>query len=112
MKKLSLIMAVVMILSCFGSAIAEQQYFNATTTTVLTDPTTFNKPYTVNEVIVEADETTGQVHLEARTKEIIEVDGLKFKDLNGNGTLDALNSSLILSSQARSPHHMALAKPS
>ena len=88
MKKLSLIMAVVMILSCFGSAIAEQQYFNATTTTVLTDPTTFNKPYTVNEVIVEADETTGQVHLEARTKEIIEVDGLKFKDLNGNGTLD------------------------
>lgn len=88
MKKLSLIMAVVMLLSCFGSAIAEQQYFNAATTTALTDPTTFNKPYTVNEVIVEADETTGQVHLEARTKEIIEVDGLKFKDLNGNGTLD------------------------
>ena len=44
MKKLSLIMAVVMILSCFGSAIAEQQYFNAATTTALTDPTTFNKP--------------------------------------------------------------------
>ena len=45
-------------------------------------------PYEVNEVIVEADETTGQVRLEARTKEIIEVDGLKFKDLNANGELD------------------------
>ncbi|MBG9988494.1 glycoside hydrolase family 3 C-terminal domain-containing protein [Aerococcaceae bacterium DSM 111176] len=30
-----------------------------------------------------------QPHLETRHKEIIEVDGLKFKDLNGNGKLDA-----------------------
>lgn len=88
MKKLSLILAVVMLMTCVSGAVAEQQYFNAATTTVLTDPTTFNKPYAVNEVIVEADETTGQVRLEARTKEIIEVDGLKFKDLNGNGQLD------------------------
>ena len=29
-----------------------------------------------------------QIHLEVRKKEIIEVDGLKFKDLNGNGKLD------------------------
>ena len=87
MKKLALLIALVMALTCV-SALAEQQYFNAATTTALTDPTTFNKPYEVNEVIVEADETTGQVRLEARTKEIIEVDGLKFKDLNGNGTLD------------------------
>ena len=48
----------------------------------------FTKPYTVNEVIVPADEATGQVTLEAHVKNIIEVDGLKFKDLNGNGTLD------------------------
>lgn len=88
MKKLSLILAVVMLMTCVSGAVAEQQYFNAATTTALTDPTTFNKPYAVNEVIVEADETTGQVRLEARTKEIIEVDGLKFKDLNGNGQLD------------------------
>lgn len=88
MKKLSLILAVVMLMTCVSGAVAEQQYFNAATTTALTDPTAFNKPYAVNEVIVEADETTGQVRLEARTKEIIEVDGLKFKDLNGNGQLD------------------------
>lgn len=88
MKKLSLVLAVVMLMTCVSGAMAEQQYFNAATTTALTDPTTFNKPYAVNEVIVEADETTGQVRLEARTKEIIEVDGLKFKDLNGNGQLD------------------------
>lgn len=43
-------------------------------------------PYEVNVVIVEADGE--QVALEAHTKEIIEVDGLKFKDLNANGSLD------------------------
>lgn len=89
MKKLSLVLALVFALSCMAPvSLAEQLQFNAVTSTELTDPTTFNKPYEVNEVIVEADETTGQVRLEARTKEIIEVDGLKFKDLNGNGTLD------------------------
>lgn len=30
-----------------------------------------------------------QPHLEVRTKKLIEVDGLQFKDLNGNGKLDA-----------------------
>lgn len=88
MKKLSLLLVVVLMLSCATSALGEQQYFTTTNNTELTDPTTFNKPYEVNEVIVEADETTGQVRLEARTKEIIEVDGLKFKDLNGDGELD------------------------
>ena len=88
MKRIALILAAMMALSCFVPALAEQQYFNATTSTALIDPTTFVKPYEVNEVIVEADETTGQVRLEARTKEIIEADGLKFKDLNGNGQLD------------------------
>lgn len=89
MKKLALLLAVVMLMSCFGSVFAEQQYFNGNTTTELVDPTTFTKPYEVNEVIVEADETTGQVRLEAHIKDIIEADGLKFKDLNGNGELDA-----------------------
>lgn len=89
MKRLSLIMAVVMALSCVGAAFAEQQYFNGNTTTEFVDPSTFAKPYEVNEVIVEADETTGQVRLEAHIKSILEVDGLKFKDLNANGELDA-----------------------
>lgn len=69
-------------------AAAEQQYFNNGGGGEFVDPHTFTKPYTVNEVIVPADEATGQVALEAHVKNIIEVDGLKFKDLNGNGTLD------------------------
>ena len=90
MKKLSLLLAIVMLMGCV-SAFAEEgerQFFNGNTTTELVDPTTFTKPYEVNEVIVEADETTGQVRLEAHIKGIIEVDGLKFKDLNANGELD------------------------
>ena len=71
-----------------GIAVAEQQYFNNGGGGEFVDPHTFTKPYTVNEVIVPADEATGQVALEAHVKNIIEVDGLKFKDLNGNGTLD------------------------
>lgn len=86
MKKLSLLLALVMLLSCTSTAFATA--YNSVTTTEFVDPTTFTKPYEVNEVIIEADETTGQVRLEARTKEVIEVDGLYFKDLNGNGTLD------------------------
>ena len=35
-----------------------------------------------------AESTTAQVYLEARVKDIIEVDGLQFKDLNDNGELD------------------------
>ncbi len=86
MKKLSLLLALVMLLSCTSTAFATA--YNSVTTTEFVDPTTFTKPYEVNEVIIEANETTGQVRLEARTKEVIEVDGLYFKDLNGNGTLD------------------------
>ena len=86
-KKIALILALAMALSAPVTAMA-QQYFNAATSTELIDPTTFTKPYEVNQVVVDADETTGQPRLEARTKSIIEVDGLKFKDLNGNGQLD------------------------
>ena len=43
-------------------------------------------PYEVNIVEVEAEGE--QVALETHTKKIIEVDGLKFKDLNSNGELD------------------------
>lgn len=86
-KKLALILALALTL-CSTAAAFATGFPTAELPTSVTDPTTFNKPYEVNEVIVEADETTGQVRLEARTKEIIEVDGLKFKDLNGNGKLD------------------------
>ena len=86
-RKIALILALAMALSAPVTAMA-QQYFNAATSTEFIDPTTFTKPYEVNQVIVDADETTGQPRLEARTKSIIEADGLKFKDLNGNGQLD------------------------
>lgn len=85
-RALSFVMTLAMLLS--GIAVAEQQYFNNGGGGEFVDPHTFTKPYTVNEVIVPADEATGQVELEAHVKNIIEVDGLKFKDLNGNGTLD------------------------
>lgn len=86
-RKIALILALAMALSAPVTAMA-QQYFNAATSTEFVDPTTFTKPYEVNQVVVDADEATGQPRLEARTKSIIEADGLKFKDLNGNGQLD------------------------
>ncbi|MBR5345036.1 MAG: hypothetical protein IK127_04350 [Clostridia bacterium] len=107
MKKLSLLLAVAMLVSCFGAAFAEQQYFNGNTTTEYQDPTTFAKPYEVNEVIIEADEATGQVRLEAHIKDIIEVDGLKFKDLNANGELDAYED-WRLSSEERATNLLSL----
>lgn len=86
-SKIALILTLAMALSAPVTAMA-QQYFNAATSTEFIDPTTFTKPYEVNQVVVDADEATGQPRLEARTKTIIEADGLKFKDLNGNGQLD------------------------
>ena len=47
---------------------------------------TYERPYEVNVVEVAAE--GDQAALETHTKTIIEVDGLQFKDLNGNGQLD------------------------
>ena len=85
-SKIALILTLAMALSAPVTAMA--QHFNPVTSTEFVDPTTFTKPYEVKQVVVDADETTGQPRLEARTKSIIEADGLKFKDLNGNGQLD------------------------
>ena len=85
-SKIALILTLAMALSAPVTAMA--QHFNPVTSTEFVDPTTFTKPYEVNQVVVDADEATGQPRLEARTKSIIEADGLKFKDLNGNGQLD------------------------
>lgn len=56
MKKVSLLLAAVMLLCAFG--------------------------------LPALGEAAGQVAVEARVKQILEVDGLQFRDLNGNGTLD------------------------
>lgn len=72
MKKLSLLIAVVMMVSLMNVPVfAEASHMH-----ILEE----------NPVIVEA--SGDQVALEARIKPIIEVDGLKFKDLNANGKLD------------------------
>lgn len=47
----------------------------------------YPKPFETNNTTVEG--TDAQPELEAHVKAIIEVDGLKFRDLNGNGELDA-----------------------
>ena len=47
---------------------------------------TYERPYEVN--VVEVGAEGDQAALETHTKTIIEVDGLQFKDLNGNGQLD------------------------
>lgn len=46
----------------------------------------YERPFDVNVQMVEA--SGDQIALEAHVKDIIEVDGLKFKDLNDNGKLD------------------------
>ncbi len=105
MKKLSLLLAIIMMFSCFG-ALAEdttatdvpaqeeelsevsndrwQQLLIAGST--MDGDLTEEVPYS----IVPADETTGQemlTYLEGVTP-ILEADGLKFKDMNKNGSLD------------------------
>ena len=77
MKKLSLLLACVMLIGIALPTLAEEPAPSVKD---------FEKPFEVNVQRVEASE--GQAELEAHTKAIIEVDGLKFKDLNGNGELD------------------------
>lgn len=79
MKKLSMLLAVLMLVTTLVPAFAEE---GPTESELLAQPLTF--------AIIEADETTGQprlTYVEGKTP-ILEVDGLKFKDMNGNGELD------------------------
>jgi beta-glucosidase-like glycosyl hydrolase len=80
MKKLSLLLAILMMFSCIGGAFAEEPA--VTETELLAQDCAYS--------VIEADEVTGQVklsYMEGVTT-ILEVDGLKFKDLNKNGVLD------------------------
>lgn len=81
MKKLSLLLAVVMLLSCAGlPALAEEAPKAAP----------FTSYDQVNEAIVVIPAEGDQIELGYLNgiTNILEVDGLKFKDLNGNGQLD------------------------
>ena len=91
MRKLSWFLALVMLVSCIStSTIAEDTntYFNQDVGTEGSAGFSANitKPYETNEVVIEGTDT--QQALETHMKNIIEVDGLSFKDLNGNGSLD------------------------
>ena len=82
MKKLSLLLAAVLMFSCIGGAFAEEASNATTETELLAQDCGYS--------VIDADEDAGQIklsYMEGVTP-ILEVDGLKFKDLNKNGTLD------------------------
>lgn len=100
MKKLSLILAIIMMMSCIGGAFAEgdEPISAAEVMNVRagqTDPAAAaaEEEYLKSDCafsVIEADEATGQIklsYMEGVTP-ILEADGLKFKDLNKNGKLD------------------------
>lgn len=103
MRKLSLLVAIMMLLSCLGSAFAEEtateapasaaDVINQANAMADSEAAAAEQAYLESDCaysVIEADEATGQVRLtymEGVTP-ILEVDGLKFKDLNKNGTLD------------------------
>lgn len=73
MKKVSLLLVVVMLLSVFEFP-------------SLAEPATVAVPYATTITQVEAN--GNQVALESHVKNVIDMDGLKFKDLNANDKLD------------------------
>lgn len=98
MKKLSLLLAVFLMVSCVGGVIAEatigaNEVMDVRAQEVDAEAAAAEEAYLQSNCeysVVEADETTGQVRLtyiEGVTP-ILDVDGLKFKDLNKNGSLD------------------------
>ncbi|MBQ6060547.1 MAG: hypothetical protein IJL36_03780 [Clostridia bacterium] len=108
MKKFSLIPALIMLVSCLGGAFAEApagegaseggpasaaDVINAANATANSEEAAAEEAFLKSDCaysVIEADEATGQIRLTymADVTPILEVDGLKFKDLNKNGTLD------------------------
>ena len=77
MKKTDLLLAALMVFSCIP-------------TTALMESAPAVKESSSGFYYVEANEATGQARLSASSQDIfIQVDGLYFKDLNKNGSLDA-----------------------
>ena len=91
MKKLSLLLAIVMLISSIGlAAFAEEAEPAATSSR-------FKSYEEVNAAITIIPAEGDQVELGYLNgvTEILEVDGLKFKDLNGNGNTDASGGSTV-----------------
>ncbi len=102
MKKLSLLLALIMMLSSVGGAFAEKatdepvganQVMNLRAQEVDPEVVAAEEAFlraSCDFSVIEEDETTGQIklsYIEGLTP-ILDVDGLKFKDLNKNGSLD------------------------
>ena len=102
MKKISLLLAVIMLLSCVCSAFAQEpteapvganEVMNIRAKQVDQEAAAAEEAFLKSDCafsVIEADEATGQVklsYMEGVTP-ILEADGLKFKDLNKNGKLD------------------------
>lgn len=85
-KLLAWILACIMVLTVAGGALAEGESSGDSAGEQAIPEVPF-----VEYAVIEADEATGQAKLTyiEGTTAIIEADGLKFKDLNKNGTLDA-----------------------
>lgn len=87
MKKLSLLLAIIMLIGCSGltGALAED-----TASTESEYRVTFSSYDQVNEAItiIEGTDTQTELGYLDGVTTILEVDGLKFKDLNDNGELD------------------------
>ena len=102
MKKISLLLAVIMLLSCVCSAFAQEpteapvganEVMNIRAKQVDQEAAAAEEAHLKSDCafsVIEANEATGQVklsYMEGVTP-ILEADGLKFKDLNKNGKLD------------------------
>ena len=102
MKKFSLLLAVIMLLSCVCSAFAQEpteapvganEVMNIRAKQVDQEAAAAEETFLKSDCafsVIEADEATGQVRLSYMegVTPILEVDSLKFKDLNKNGKLD------------------------
>ena len=99
MKKLAIALVIVMMLSCIGSAFAAApataadviDQANASANSEAAAAEKARLEARCDYATIPADETTGQVlltYIEGVTP-ILEADGLKFKDMNKNGALDA-----------------------
>lgn len=102
MKKFSLLLAVIMLLSCACSAFAQEpteapvganEVMNIRGKQVDQEVAAAEEAFLKSDCafsVIEADEATGQVRLSYMegVTPILEVDSLKFKDLNKNGKLD------------------------
>ena len=98
MKKISLLLSVIMLLSCVCSAFAEapvgaNEVMNIRAKQVDQEAAAAEEAHLKSDCafsVIEADEATGQVRLSYMegVTPILEADGLKFKDLNKNGKLD------------------------